>query len=228
LGHLPSGSGSVCPTADGHGSKSEGNNFSVGVGVKNMNRQSLEGSFDLFGTRILEIISNSDNYYVLRRNMGYSKGSGWGVDLGLENSYKRGKSRTTFGASLLDVGDTSFSKEDGINDIPDQKMSLNLGSAFEQDFGMFKYTLAFDFHNAIDPSTAFASKTHFGLRLDFPGIDVYTGFNGGYSSFGLGLDAFIFKFKIGLYGVETGQNFRDKRAKRAVFTINLLDIHLDL
>src|SRR5690606_19429823 len=80
-----------------------GNQFSLGFAFKSMNRQGLEGSYDLFGTRLLEIISNADDFKEIRRELGYSKGSGFGFDLGVENSFKGPVGTFTLGASLLDV-----------------------------------------------------------------------------------------------------------------------------
>lgn len=69
----------------GCGKKSKsGAQTSLGIGLKTMNRQGLKGKFDLTGIQLLQIVENSDSYKVIRRNLGYSKGSGIGVDLGAE------------------------------------------------------------------------------------------------------------------------------------------------
>lgn len=209
------------------GKPTSGGLTSIGVGVKSVNRQGLKGRFDLTGTQLLQIIENSDNYKAIREGLGYSKGSGWGFDLGAEQSFYSGVSRTTFGASLLDIGNTKFSKEEGIKDVPDQLMSLNFGSAFEQDFGLFSYALALDYHNAIDGQSSTASKIHFGMRGKFPIANVYWGWNAGYLSYGVALDLFMFKFQLGFYGVELGPRYKQKEGERAVFSINLLNVSLD-
>ncbi len=212
----------------GKGKNPQGSNTSFGFGLKTMNRQALENDFDLFGTSLLDIIQNSDNYKAIRKNLGYSKGSGFGFDLGFEYNYYTGPTRYTFGLSWLDVGDTSFSKEDGIVDVPDQEQSLNLGTSFNQDFGLFDYTLAADYSNIIDASTPAISKLKLGARARFPILSAYLGYNGGYASWGLGVDLLIFNIKLGFYGIELGQNFRQEEGKRTVISISLAEFNLDL
>ena len=209
------------------GKKGNGHFSSLGISLKSVNRQGLEGDFDLFGTELLEIISNSDSYKEIRRNLGYSKGSGFGLDLGWESNYYAGNTRMGFGVSLLDVGGTKFKKSEGISEVPDQEMSLNTGLAFEQKFGFFDYTLSADYHNVIDPYTPAISKLKLGARLDFPIVDLFMGWNGGYMSYGLGVEAFFFKIMLGFYGIEIGQKFRQREGERVVLSISLLEFHFD-
>ena len=61
----------------------------------------------------------------------------------------------------------------------------------------------------------------------FPLFSLYTGWNGGYTSFGLGLNLFLLDIKIGFYGVELGRTFRQEEGKRTVITISLAEIGLD-
>lgn len=212
----------------GRGKKSKsGAQTSLGIGIKTMNRQGLKGKFDLTGTQLLQIVENSDSYKAIRRNLGYSKGSGFGVDLGAEQVFKGGNSTVVFGASLLDVGDTKFSKDEGIGEIPAQEMSLNLGTSYSQDFKLFDYTLAMDYGNTLDDSTEALSKLKIGARARFPFVNVYWGWNAGYISWGLALDVSMFRLNFGFYGVELGREFKQKEGKRAVFSINLLNIELD-
>ncbi|CAM9989471.1 unnamed protein product, partial [Chrysoparadoxa australica] len=171
----------------GKGANPMGHSFSTGIGLKTMNRQGLENNFDLFGTNLLEVIQNSASYKEIRKNLGYSKGSGFGFDLGFEYNYRTGPTRYTFGLSYLDIGDTSFSKEEGIADVPDQEQSVNFGASFNQDFGLVDYTLAMDYSNIVDASTPAASKLKLGGRFRLPFLSVYTGWNGGYASWVLGL-----------------------------------------
>lgn len=212
----------------GKGKNPAGHNTSFGIGFKTMNRQGLENNFDLFGTSLLDIIQNSDNYKEIRKNLGYSKGSGFGFDLGFEYNYQTGPTRYTLGLSWLDIGDTSFSKDEGLVDVPDQEQSVNLGFSFNQDFGLIDYTLAADYSNIIDPNTPALSKLKLGGRFRVPFIDLYAGYNGGYGSWGLGINAFLLDIKIGFYGIELGQKFRQEEGKRTVISLSLAEIELDI
>ena len=211
----------------GNSKGKSGQRSTIGVGFKTMNRQGLSGTYDLFGTELLDIIQNSDDYAEIRKNLGYSKGSGYGFDLGFEHNIFMGPTRMTFGVSWLDIGDTKFDRDEGTEAIPDQEQSLNFGFSFNQDFGLFDYTLAVDYSNALDVQTSNISKLKLGGRARIPLIDLYMGYNGGYASWGLGLNVMFFDLKIGFYGIEMGQEYRQKESKRTVITLSLLEINLD-
>jgi hypothetical protein len=210
----------------GLGQNPTGHVSSFGLGMKIMNRQGLNSSFNLYGTELLDILANTDGYKAIRRELGYSKGSGHGFDAGFEHNYYSGSTRMTFGLSYLDAFDTKFKKEDGIEDVPMQEQSLNAGFSFNQDLGLMDYTLAADLHNIIDGSASNSSKIHLGARLRLPLINIYSGWNGGYMSWGLGLKLFFFEFSAGFYGIEAGKQYQQKESERMVFMLNLADINI--
>ncbi len=215
--------GAAFPLLGGGGDKSM-KKLSGGFTLKKIDRSSLQGDFDLFGTELLEIIENSDSYKDIRRSLGYSKGSGFGFDVGIEQVYSAGPTTIVMGLSILDIGGTSFSTDEGLDDIPDQKMSTNFGAAFSQEYGLFDYTVSMDFSPILDPQTDFLTKLKLGFKASVPGFEFLMGINGGYWSYGIGLDLFIVKLNVGFYGIESGREFRDLEAERIVFTLNLLDI----
>lgn len=208
----------------GGGSDKSMKKLSAGVTLKKIDRSSLNGDFDLFGTELLEIIENSDSYKDIRENLGYSKGSGWGFDLGIEQVLSGGPTKMVFGFSILDIGGTSFKTDEGFDKIPDQKMSTNFGAAFTQDYGFFDYTVSMDISPILDAQTDFATKMKIGFRASIPGLEFLMGLNGGYWSYGVGIDLFLVKLNVGFYGIESGREFRDLEAERIVFTLNLLEI----
>jgi hypothetical protein len=208
----------------GFGKNPTGHQSSIGLGLKIMNRQGLDNSYNLYGTELLEIIANSDSYKSIRYDLGYSKGSGYGFDLGFEHNYYQGATRYTFGASFLDVGDTSFTKEEGNSAVPAQKQSLNTGLALHQGNSLFNYTLAADLHNLIDAGASFGSKVHLGGRLRLPFLSIYNGWNGGYMSWGVGLRFLFLDLRLGFYGIEAGKRYGQKESERAVISINLAEI----
>ncbi|MBK23306.1 MAG: hypothetical protein CL678_02380 [Bdellovibrionaceae bacterium] len=211
----------------GKGGDKASNQLSAGITLKKIDRSSLDGDFDLFGTELLQIVENSDSYKDIRRSLGYSKGTGWGWDVGLEQVFSKGPSTWILGLSILDIGDTRFNKEDGIDKIPDQKMATNFGTSFNQDFGFFDYTLAVDFSPIYEPQTDFLTKLKMGFKASIPGFEFLMGVNGGYWSYGVSVNAFFMKLTVGFYGVEAGRGFKDFEAERIIFTLNLLDIGFD-
>ena len=115
-----------------------GERVSVGLGIKQIKREGLKDQFDLFGTTILnKVASGSLTLDGIKKDLGYSKGKAWGVDLGAEYAVSRGNSLFTAGLSMLDIGDTRFKRTEGQVDVPNQAMTVNTGIAFKQDFGIF-------------------------------------------------------------------------------------------
>ena len=103
-----------------------GKRFSTGFAIKHINRQGIDNRFDLFGTTLLNKISSGiSDVAALKNALGYSTGDGWGIDFGTEFAVASGNSLFTAGASLLDIGDTHFSKTSGTGTVPKQEMSIN-------------------------------------------------------------------------------------------------------
>jgi hypothetical protein len=200
-----------------------GNRTSIGVSAKYINREGIDRTFDLFGTRLLNRIEQGvADIDDLKREMGYSEGKGVGFDLGVEHSIGGPNSSLTIALSVLDIGDTTFDKKSGVYDVPTQKMRVNAGFAFKQDFKVVDYALAIDLH-PLNEDIDFMRKLHAGLELNFPLISVYGGFNGGYWSYGAGVNFWPFKLTAGFYGTEIGVKYKQEQSKRAVLMLSLFD-----
>jgi hypothetical protein len=59
-------------------------------------------------------------------------------------------------------------------------------------------------------------RTRLGLELGIPGISLLGGFNGGYYSYGVSVDAGAMKLTGGFYGLETGGGYRRTQSKRFI------------
>ena len=206
----------------------DGVRTSIGAAVKNINRQGLVGSFSLFGSTLLNAINeNKNDIGLLRDSLGYSKGMGWGVDIGVEHAYVMGSSELAFGASILDVGGTKFDRTQGTADIPDQDMFINTGVSWRQDFFLLDYSLALDF-KPLNVDMPFMRKVHFGAELGLPIVRVLFGFSEGYISYGLEVDIWLIKVTAGFYSVELGKDLKEEQGKRALLYVSLLEFDFDL
>lgn len=212
-----------------NGNYKSASQFSIGASIKHVKRNGLSGRFDLFGTELLQIIENAEGYKEIRRSLGYTEGDGWGFDVGAEQVFRTSGSTAVVGLSILDVGDTRFKKANAsLAEVQKQEMSVNLGTSYNKDYKIFDATFAADFSNLIDPRADFASKLHLGTRLRLPLLSVYAGWNGGYVSYGVGIDFWLMHLKVGFYGTEVGSSFKEKESERVVFALTLLDMHFDL
>lgn len=207
---------------------SSGTRLSLGMSIKHMNRQGIDGQYDLFGTTILsKINSGKTDISSLKTALGYSEGKAWGYDMGAEYTIASGRSVFTTGVSMMDIADTRFTKTSGTADVPKQDMMINSGMAFKQDFGLFDYTLSADIHPMNGP-TDFARKFHMGVELSLPLVTVHTGWSEGYISYGATVKLWPIKITTGFYGVEVGSRYREQEAKRFILYVSLFDFSIDL
>jgi hypothetical protein len=209
-------------------STSAGTRLSFGFSVKHMNRQGIEGQYDLFGTTILnKINSGKTDISSLKDALGYSQGQAWGYDMGAEYAISSGRSTLTSAVSVLDVGGTRFVKTQGTGEVPKQDMMINSGVAYKQDFGLFDYTLSADIH-PMNSSIDFGRKFHFGTELSLPLITLNAGWSEGYVSYGGSIKLWPIKITTGFYGVEVGSRYREQVAKRFILYVSLFDFSIDL
>ena len=203
--------------------------WSNGVGIKQINRQGIQKDFSLFSTSILTTIdSGVSNYSEFRDALGYSKGSGWGVDYGtLFNYHFNERTTVSAGASIMDIANTTFNRSEGSVPLPEQEMMVNTGLAFKQDYGLFSYSFSFDLHPVFQ-NMELARKTHIGGELSLPFVSVMGGFNGGYPSYGLGINIGLLKIYGGYYSIERGVDLGDKRENRMLLYLSLLDLSFDV
>ena len=195
---------------------------SIGIAAKNIYRRGIDLRTPLLSPQFIEIFSNvDDGIKGMYRQLGYAKGEGTGFDAGIEfNYYKNKKSRLSFGASALDIGDIKFKAREGVRKLPPQRMSVNFGASWEKKFKLFDYAIALDYSNLVDPYTPNLSKIKLGLRTRFPGVHLHWGFNGGHFSWGVLVKVLSLQLKFGFYGIEIGHDFQEKAAKRAVLSID--------
>lgn len=201
-----------------------GYRVSLGASVKHISREGLNGQFDLFGTKLLNVIENgASEINEIKQQLGYSTGSAWGFDFGMDYELIRKNFVMTTSFSILDAAGTRFKKEEGTRDIAEQEMIINWGTLFGQRFGpFFSYNLTFDLHPLTD-SIDFARKVHLGAEINVLMFSVLFGMSEGYPSYGLGLDLAPFKLLAGFYSVELGTNYKQEEGKRAFISLNLLD-----
>lgn len=207
-----------------------GQKTSIGGAFKHITREGLDKTYDLFGPELTAAISGGDssNYTEIRRELGYSKGSAWGADLGILHSLTRGSSELSFGASVLDIGDTKFKKQNASDpEVPQQDMLISTGVSWSQNFTLLDYSLSLDM-KPINKEIEALRALHVGFELGFPILRLFSGWGEGYISYGLTLDFFAMKLTAGVYGVELGSKYQEEQGKRAVIYLSLVDFQFDM
>ncbi len=215
-------------TGKSRGSKNKvGRRTSMGIGIKHINRQGIDASYDLFGVDLLNAIaSNSKDIHTLRSALGYSKGDGWGGDLGFKHVEYMGSAQLSTGFSVMDIADTRFKLEEGTRKVAKQDMHMNWGAAWKQDFTLFNYAFSFDIH-PINSAIDWGRKVHIGMEIGIPLISAYAGWSEGYVSYGVGVNLGLIKVIAGFYSVESGGKFKQEESDRGLIYISLLDFSFD-
>ncbi|MGB0454771.1 MAG: hypothetical protein ACPGJV_13765 [Bacteriovoracaceae bacterium] len=204
-----------------------GTRASAGFSIKKINREGIQGDFDIFGTSLYsKIINGVEDASDIKEALGYSKGEAWGLDLGADFVRSSGAMEFGVGLSILDVGDTQFKKTEGSADIPLQEMVVATGTHFGIDFGIGEFVTSFDLH-PINQGHDFLRMSHFGVELTLPFISLMSGFNSGYLSYGVELNLWLIRIVAGFYGVELSRGYKVDEGKRAVLYISLFDLSFD-
>ncbi len=205
-----------------------GQRLSIGASFKHITREGMDESFSFFGPELLNAVNGAEGYSEIRRRLGYSIGKGYGFDAGAEYGLAFSNVHVTTGFSVLDIGDTRFKRTEGFKKLPRQKMAMNWGAAFRQDFLLFDYSLTMDVHPINVEHIDNMSKLHFGAEVGLPLLRFYGGINGGYLSYGGKIRLWPVSITAGFYGVEVGSRYKDQKSSRAIFMIELFDIDVDM
>lgn len=143
------------------------------------------------------------------------KGTGYGVDAGLDITF--GGKNLTYKSSIVakDIGDTSFHKNNNsFGPPPTQKFELIHSESLIYDVGFASLTLAADYRHALKEEVSTARKLHLGIELSLPLIDLRAGLNQGYMTYGAGINLGIFRVDATSYGVEIGERAGQQEDRR--------------
>ncbi len=143
------------------------------------------------------------------------KGTGIGVDAGIDFIY-RGKSFTPkLSVVAKDIGNTSFSKNNNsFGPPPTQDFELVYAGSLIYDADFASLSLAADYRYAMNDEISFARKLHLGAELSLSLIDLRVGVNQGYMSYGAGVNLGIFRVDATSYGVEIGERAGQQEDRR--------------
>lgn len=144
------------------------------------------------------------------------KGSGYGVDLGIQRLQRLNKEFALhFGSAFTNIGDVRMA-----NGADAVKGNLGAGLGASYDFGVGKFTLAYDIRH-ITRSDDWRKKQHLGAKLDLPLVDFYAGLNQMYPTFGASVDIWILRLTALSYREELGSFVSQDPDRRYALRIDL-------
>ena len=149
------------------------------------------------------------------------KDTNYGFDLGIQRVQRLSETLTLhWGLNAQNIGDIHFA-----NGPEPIKGNIASGLAVSQRLGFSTLTVAYDVRH-ITRNDDFRKKSHLGVRLDMPVLDLFLGLNQqAYFTYGLALDFWLVRLSLASYAEEAGSYvFQDPERRYAI----RLDIKLPM
>lgn len=209
------------------GKSVSGQQTTLGFSAKYIKRRGIYNSFALTGTEILDAINNGSEIEDILDRLGMVQGSSWGFDGAFEHMVRNGTEQFVVSLVGLDILNTEFSVPKGsTSEIAPNRQQINLGAAWHHRSSLLRSTLSLEFRE-LTQERELLERTRLGLELGIPGISLLGGFNAGYYSYGVSVDAGAMKLTGGFYGLETGGGYRRIQSKRFIIYLSLFDFSFD-
>lgn len=212
------------PLYGSYKSGSGGEHLALGISTKYIQRESINGSYNLTGYTLLDAISQDEIDDILN-SLGKIQGSGWGFDLGMDYIKSSGSSTFSMGLAVLDLY-TILHTEDNEDDIEvqAQPMVVNFGTAWMAELGGgFDFTVSADLKNLERSDIEWARKFQLGFELGLsPALSLFAGVAAVDNySYGLKLNTGLISIFAGFYSTEIGEELQQQDSDRAVIYLSL-------
>lgn len=185
----------------------------LGLSLKRVTRL---GGDQTFGADILNNITD-DQILDSFQNTGRA----WGLDMGLVYREKSKLFNPTVSLSWKDVGRTTFRKTAGAQAPAGQRENLTLAMTFEGSVPGFGVAGGLEYRHILNNDEQLGQKLHLGTEISIPLVDVRAGFSQGYTTYGLGIDLFLFQLDLAQYSVERGEYPGQTEDERLAFSLTM-------
>lgn len=173
---------------------------SLGLNIKRMNRK---GGPYIFGPDRLATISGSNGLSTLASSI-ENEGIAWGMDVGLASRLDSVPFNPTISMAWKDVGSSAYIKTKGDQAPERQKDNLVLGMTIDGSLPLLGLSAGVEYRHITDTGEQLGKKIHLGTELHLAFIDLRAGMYQGYTTYGFGLDLWLFRLEGAWYKVETG------------------------
>lgn len=221
--------GYAYPLKGSFNSESGGEHLAIGASVKFINREAIDGSYNLLGTTLLDALSAGEINDVLTA-IGQVNGQGWGFDFGVDYAVSGAGQTFSAGLALLDVYTLlhTASNDDDI-EVQNQPMQINFGTAWMASVGGgFDLTLSADIRN-LESQMELMKRVRLGMELGLtPAISILAGLSGVDNySYGIKANLGLIKTYIGFYSEEIGEKLNQVESDRFVIYFSLFHFDFD-
>lgn len=197
--------------------------LAFGMSVKYLQREGILGTYNLVGKTMMDAISAGEPEAILE-GLGQAKGSGWGVDFGLDYVKQSGSNMFTMGLSLLDVYTILHTESNDLDtEVQTQPMQVNFGTSWSLQAAGFGWILSADVRH-LESQMEFMRRVRLGTELKIsPLLSILAGYNSGGYSYGIKLDTGLINIYGGFYDVEIGEKVGQQRSSRGVLYFSIFD-----
>ncbi len=204
-----------------------GQQTTLGVSAKYIKRRGIYNSFALTGTDILDAINDSAEIEDILNRLGMAQGSSWGFDAAFEHVVRNGSEQFVFSLVGLDLLNTEFDvPKESVSGVAPNRQQVNLAAAWHHRSSLLRGTFSLEFRD-LTQERELLERTRLGVELGIPGISLLGGFNAGYYSYGVSVDAGAMKLTGGFYGLESGGGYKRIQSKRFIIYLSLFDFSFD-
>ncbi len=207
------------------------NSLILGLGARVISKR-MELPYSTF--TLSKIISAGEDAESLFPKGASEPARGVGGDLGMQWRIP-GDLQITLGAVAQSIGGMKFLRAEDATTPKDREMEIGIGLSIQPEWGPFRLLSAVDIKDLTRQGTDdndFDKRLHTGLELGFIPIDstasfiaVRSGYNQGYSTFGLEINPLIISrfltIQYAVYGEEIGDKSGDLKNSRALIQISL-------
>ncbi len=204
-----------------------GNQTSLGVGAKYIERTGVNDSLALAGPTVISALGQ-DEVSEIVKGLGQVKGKAWGFDAGLEHVSRSGPMQLVLGLTALDITGTDFKVDENDDDLKVSNIrdQVNFGVAGSLDWKLFNFLLSADVRG-LNEQMDFGKRLRLGAHAGIPGLKLMAGLNSGYYSYGATVDLFLMELTAGFYDVELGTNYKQTKSKRFLLYLSLFNFSFD-
>lgn len=176
-----------------------GKNLSLGLSAKRINRRG--GPISL---GVADLVNVDEGYLTDLLTDIENEGVGYGLNAGLVARFEDVPLNPTASLSWQDIGSTRFTRTAGTDAPPAQKDNLTLGMTVSGDIPLLGFAAGFEYRHITDSNEQLGKKLHMGVEATLALFDVRAGFYQGYTTYGAGVNLWIFDLDAAMYTVEMG------------------------
>jgi len=173
----------------------------MGFAFKYINRTGLRKSWGT--STIADIVSGTTTPDVIFNSFSNNIGTGYSLDFGTNITIPT-MVQPTISMVWKNIGNTNFRSDLGVTPPPTDNDDLQIGASLLISLPLIHISPAIEFRNILDSDVQLGKKTHMGVELGLPLIDLRAGLYQGYLSYGVGLNLGILQLDAASWGVELG------------------------